>query len=155
MDLFVGIAVNPLYNMWTNFVSWQYREEHLRLSTAGGNLLCDVHAHLKCNGYRAIHRCYSTFALLQCCHIKAKLHCNRNRLGIRLHTQLLFLCPYQRGIAKSLDCLLGAHWVCSHAGYFRLLGKDFPSCAPLVEKNCCERAQCPLGHFTRWGRRSD
>ena len=29
MDLFVGIAVNPLYIMLTNFVSWQYREEHL------------------------------------------------------------------------------------------------------------------------------
>ena len=29
IDLFVGIAVNPLYIMLTNFVSWQYREEHL------------------------------------------------------------------------------------------------------------------------------
>ena len=29
MDLFVGIAVNPLYIMLTNFVSWKYREEHL------------------------------------------------------------------------------------------------------------------------------
>ena len=29
IDLFVGIAVNPLYFMLTNFVSWQYREEHL------------------------------------------------------------------------------------------------------------------------------
>lgn len=29
IDLFVGIAVNPLYIMLTNFVPWQYREEHL------------------------------------------------------------------------------------------------------------------------------
>lgn len=29
IDLFVGIAVNPLYIMLTNFVSWQYREKHL------------------------------------------------------------------------------------------------------------------------------
>lgn len=29
IDLFVGIAVNPLYIVLTNVVSWQYREEHL------------------------------------------------------------------------------------------------------------------------------
>ena len=29
IDLFVGLAVNPLYILLTNVVSWQYREEHL------------------------------------------------------------------------------------------------------------------------------
>ena len=29
MDLLVGLAVNPLYIALTNFVPWQYREEHL------------------------------------------------------------------------------------------------------------------------------
>ena len=29
MDLLVGLAVNPLYIALTNFISWQYREEHL------------------------------------------------------------------------------------------------------------------------------
>ena len=29
MDLVVGLAVNPLYIVLTNFISWQYREEHL------------------------------------------------------------------------------------------------------------------------------
>ena len=29
IDLFVGIAVNPLYIILTNFVSWQYRQERL------------------------------------------------------------------------------------------------------------------------------
>lgn len=29
IDLFVGLAVNPLYIVLTNFVSWQYREQHL------------------------------------------------------------------------------------------------------------------------------
>ena len=29
IDLFVGLAVNPLYITLSNFVSWQYREEHL------------------------------------------------------------------------------------------------------------------------------
>lgn len=29
IDLFVGLAVNPLYIALTNFISWQYREEHL------------------------------------------------------------------------------------------------------------------------------
>ena len=29
IDLFVGVAVNPLYFLLTNVVPWQYREEHL------------------------------------------------------------------------------------------------------------------------------
>ena len=29
MDFLVGLAVNPLYIALTNFISWQYKEEHL------------------------------------------------------------------------------------------------------------------------------